>query len=266
MTHIKGRIKGLPDVPMFTFMGVRVNSFTMETLTAFVDQAVDLHQKIIIANHNLHSLALIRKSPKMAEFYGAAHAVHIDGMALVMVGRLLGLPITRTNRITYVDWMPHLMAAAAEKKWRICYVGSKPGVGEASAAVLRRRFKGLDIVVHQGYFNVRSAVENGAVLDYIMASDPAILMVGMGMPRQEEWIWDNLFDLPNSLVLPCGAALDYAAGIIPTPPRWAGRIGMEWLYRLMAEPGRMWYRYLAEPWRLVRPFVREWRKRWFDRY
>lgn len=255
------KIKGLPDVPDFTFMGVRVNSFTLETLTSFVEHAVALRCKAIIANHNLHSLALMGKHPKMAHFYDAAAAVHIDGMALVLIGRLLGLPVQRVNRITYVDWMPHLMAVAAGKKWRICYVGSKPGVAQTSATVLRNRFKGLDIAVHHGYFDVRSGGENGAVLDYILASDPAVLMVGMGMPRQEEWILDNLDNLPDTLILPCGAALDYAAGIVPTPPRWAGWLGIEWVCRLMAEPRRMGYRYLAEPWSLVLPFAQEFYKR-----
>jgi N-acetylglucosaminyldiphosphoundecaprenol N-acetyl-beta-D-mannosaminyltransferase len=261
----KEKSDSLPKVCTFTFMGVKVNSFTINTLMSMVCGAIDMQRRIIIANHNLHSLALIRKYLIMAEFYSIADAVHIDGMALVLIGRALGCPLKRANRITYVDWMPHLMAAAALNKWRICYVGSKPGVGEASAEVLRKRFEGLHIVTHHGYFDVKSAAENGVVLDYVNESTPDILMIGMGMPRQEQWILENLTDLPNTLVLPCGAALDYAAGIVPTPPRWTGWFCAEWLYRLLAEPQRMWHRYLVEPWSLAWPFAREWCKRWFNR-
>jgi N-acetylglucosaminyldiphosphoundecaprenol N-acetyl-beta-D-mannosaminyltransferase len=70
----------------------------------------------------------------------------------------------------------------------------------------------------------------------------------MGMPRQEHWIVDHLDKLSVNVILNGGAALDYFAGVIPTPPRWAGRLGLEWLFRLMAEPRRLWFRYLVEPW------------------
>ena len=76
-------------------------------------------------------------------------------------------------------------------------------------------------------------------------------MVGMGMPLQEHWIAENYDKLGNAVILPCGAAIDYFAGAIPTPPRWAGRLGLEWLYRLLAEPTRLWKRYLIEPWFLL---------------
>ncbi|MCD4817964.1 MAG: WecB/TagA/CpsF family glycosyltransferase [Candidatus Cloacimonetes bacterium] len=255
----------LPKVRAFNFMGIKLNVFTINSLMSMVYGVIETQRRIIIANHNLHSLALIKKYPIMAEFYSIADAVHIDGIALVLIGRALGCPLKRANRITYVDWMPHLMAAAALNRWRICCLGSKPGVGEAAADVLRKRFKGLLIVTHHGYFDVASAAENGAVLDYVNGSTPDILMVGMGMPRQERWILENLTDLPNTLVLPCGAALDYAAGIVPTPPRWTGWFCAEWLYRLLAEPQRMWHRYLVEPWSLAGPFAHEWYKRYADR-
>jgi N-acetylglucosaminyldiphosphoundecaprenol N-acetyl-beta-D-mannosaminyltransferase len=82
--------------------------------------------------------------------------------------------------------------------------------------------------------------------------------VGMGMPRQEHWIMDNLHRLHSMVVLPCGASIDYVCGEIPTPPRWAGRWGLEWLCRLLAEPRRLWKRYLIEPWFLGQLFLVHW--------
>jgi len=70
----------------------------------------------------------------------------------------------------------------------------------------------------------------------------------MGMPLQENWILDNLPDLEADVILPSGACFDYLAGEIPIPPRWMGRVGLEWLYRLGSEPRRLWRRYLVEPW------------------
>jgi N-acetylglucosaminyldiphosphoundecaprenol N-acetyl-beta-D-mannosaminyltransferase len=76
-------------------------------------------------------------------------------------------------------------------------------------------------------------------------------MVGMGMPRQELWIEANLNAIQANIILATGAVLDYVAGVIPTPPRWSGPLGLEWAFRLAAEPRRLASRYLIEPWTLV---------------
>jgi len=74
----------------------------------------------------------------------------------------------------------------------------------------------------------------------------------MGMPRQEYWISNNFSDLTANIILPSGAAIDYIAGVVPTPPRWSGKIGLEWLFRFVVEPKRLAYRYLIEPFFVLR--------------
>lgn len=100
-----------------------------------------------------------------------------------------------------------------------------------------------------GYFDAQeSSPDNQDVLKDIHSYGPQILLVGMGMPRQESWVMDNWDSLSGNAILCCGAALDYFSGEIPTPPRWMGQLGLEWLYRLGSEPKRLWHRYLVEPW------------------
>jgi N-acetylglucosaminyldiphosphoundecaprenol N-acetyl-beta-D-mannosaminyltransferase len=111
--------------------------------------------------------------------------------------------------------------------------------------------------VGHGYFDPAGEA-NESVLEEIRRFAPEVVMIGMGMPRQEQWIADNINSLGSAVVLPCGAAIDYVAGEIPTPPRWAGRWGLEWLYRLLAEPGRLWKRYLVEPWFVLLLIGRHW--------
>ena len=77
---------------------------------------------------------------------------------------------------------------------------------------------------------------------------PDVLMVGMGMPRQEIWIEENLKDIFATAIFCCGGLMDLVAGEIPTPPRWLGPLGLEWLFRLFSQPVRTWRRYLLEPW------------------
>ena len=86
---------------------------------------------------------------------------------------------------------------------------------------------------------------------------PHLLILGMGMPRQEHWLFDHLEQLPETAILNAGAAIDYVAGAVRTPPRWAGRFGLEWLFRLAAEPDRLWRRYLVEPWYILGLFLRD---------
>ena len=169
-----------------------------------------------------------------------------------------GLPIERAHRVTYADWIWILVSEAARQGWRIFHLGGAPGVAERAARLLSARYPELEMGTHHGYFDQDpEAAENLRILERLADYRPDILMVGMGMPRQEHWILDSIDRLNAGVILPCGACMDYVAGVVPTPPRWAGRIGLEWLFRLVREPVRLSKRYLVEPLFLVGPFAGE---------
>jgi N-acetylglucosaminyldiphosphoundecaprenol N-acetyl-beta-D-mannosaminyltransferase len=109
-----------------------------------------------------------------------------------------------------------------------------------------------------GYFDADpQSQDNARVLSEIAQFAPHLLMVGMGMPRQEYWIHQNFARLYANVILPSGAAMDYVAGAAYIPPRWSGRVGLEWAFRLAAEPKRLWRRYLLEPWYVVGIVMRD---------
>jgi N-acetylglucosaminyldiphosphoundecaprenol N-acetyl-beta-D-mannosaminyltransferase len=256
------RFKTMTKDLSYTLLGTRVDALTIPELNALVAETIERGEERIIANHNLHSIYLYHHDPKMRAFYARASYTPLDGMALVYLGLVLGLPLARKHRITYVDWLDPLMAEAARRGWRVFYLGSRPGVAERGAAMLREKFSGLQIATAHGYFGVYPGDrENQNVLEAINAYQPNILMVGMGMPRQEHWVVDNLGQFHANVVLNAGAAMDYVVGVVPTPPRWSGRLGLEWLFRLAAEPRRLWRRYLIEPWFVLGLFFAELRKR-----
>ncbi len=89
------------------------------------------------------------------------------------------------------------------------------------------------------------------MLAEVAAFRPHVLFVGMGLPRQEAWIVANLDRLPACAILSVGAAFDYEAGVQTAAPRWTGRLGLEWAYRLARDPGRLFVRYCVEPWSLL---------------
>jgi N-acetylglucosaminyldiphosphoundecaprenol N-acetyl-beta-D-mannosaminyltransferase len=96
-------------------LGVTVNPLTLKELNTLVSRAIESQQCWIIANHNLHSLYLYHHLPKMRQFYEVAKYSHCDGMSLVFLGKLLGLPLRREHRVTFVDWIYPLMAEAAQQ-------------------------------------------------------------------------------------------------------------------------------------------------------
>jgi len=170
-------------------------------------------------------------------------------MSLVLLARLYGLPIHREHRVTYADWMEVLMRRAHQEGWRVFYVGSKPGIADRGAEIIRRRFSGLEIETSHGYFDAAlGSSDNCQLIQRVQRYQPDLLLVGMSMPRQECWVRENIEQIDANAILMAGAAMDYVAGAVHTPPRWAGKCGLEWLFRLCHEPGRLWRRYLIEPW------------------
>ncbi len=230
-------------------LGARIDAMTQDDLHEVIARAVAENRKWIVAHHNMHSLYLQERDPKMRALFREARCVHVDGMSLILLGRLLGLGLRREHRVTYADWVRPLLGFAAHRGFRVFYLGSRPGVAERAAELLRAEIPKLQIATHHGYFpGAPEAPENRRVLHEIGGFRPDILMVGMGMPRQEHWIVDNLERVQARAILTTGACMDYVAGVVPTPPRWMGRMGLEWLHRLGSEPARLWQRYILEPW------------------
>lgn len=245
----------------YELLGIKVNLLSMIHLNLLIMEAVELNKKWIIANHNLNSLYIYHHNSMMRKFYSIADYIHLDGMALVLLGKLYRIPCKRKHRVTYADWVWSLMAEASTRGWRVFYLGSKPGVANRGANILREKYPNLEIATMHGYFPIfTSSQENQAVLKAINAYRPHILMVGMGMPRQEKWILENIENLCTNAILTSGACIDYVAGEIATPPRWIGKIGMEWFYRLVTEPKRLWKRYLLDPWFIVKLLLQEFHK------
>jgi N-acetylglucosaminyldiphosphoundecaprenol N-acetyl-beta-D-mannosaminyltransferase len=240
------------------FLGITVTGVTVEELNQIIQTAVIERKKWILANHNLHSLYLFHHNDKLRKFFSRARLAHPDGMSIIALARLFGYQLSREQRVTYVDWVRPLMKKASEKEWRVLFIGGKPGVGHQASQILCKEYPGLDLKVHHGYFDRRQeSKENRELLAFINSARPHILMVGMGMPLQEEWILENLEKLEVNIILPSGACMDYVAGEAPTPPRWMGRVGIEWLYRLCAEPRRLWRRYLVEPLFICRLIIKD---------
>lgn len=237
-------------------LGEPVDLLRCEEMMLQVERWVGAGEKRIIANHNLHSLYLLRRETAMRAIYDRADLIQLDSTPLLHFARLLGLQSRPFHRCTYLDWRDHFWSLANRQGWRVMYVGGAPGVADTAARKLRIRYPGATIAAHSGFFDATcGSTGNDAVVAAVQTFRPNVLFVGMGMPRQELWIVQNLAELPDAVILPVGAAFDYEAGVQKAAPRWMGRLGLEWVFRLVADPRRLFVRYCVEPWFLLGPVL-----------
>jgi N-acetylglucosaminyldiphosphoundecaprenol N-acetyl-beta-D-mannosaminyltransferase len=233
-------------------LGETMDLVTSEQVLDFVAGRAKLGRKGLVANHNLHSLALLKRRPALRAFFDMADLVEIDSVPLVLWGRLKGDPVSRAHRCTYLDWREDFWTRADRGGWRVFYLGGAPGVAARAAARISAAFPGAVVAVRHGYFDRRAgSAENRAVVAEINAFRPDVVLVGMGMPIQEDWIAENYAALDRGVVLSVGAAFDYEAGVQPPAPRWLGQVGLEWLFRFASQPRRLFGRYFVEPWTLA---------------
>jgi N-acetylglucosaminyldiphosphoundecaprenol N-acetyl-beta-D-mannosaminyltransferase len=241
-----------------TLVGEQVDLASPADILTFTGRAVGAGRKALVANHNSHSLYLLARRPEMRAIYDQADVIMIDSMPMIAWGRLIGRPVKTAYRSTYTDWREDFWRIASANRWRVFYLGGAEGVGEAARDRLLARWPGAVIGVRHGYFDATAgSTENARVIDEINAFRPDVLLVGMGMPRQEEWIGRNYAALDRGVVFAIGAAFDYEAGVQPMPPLWTGRMGLQWAYRLCKDPRRLAVRYLVEPWTLLDGMARD---------
>ena len=226
-------------------LGVGVDPLTVEELHAEIERLVRGRKRGLVLNANAHCLNLCYEDPALRGFLNGAEVVFCDGAGVMLAARILGGRIPA--RITYADWAWQLAAFAATRGFSLYFLGARPGVAQEAARRLKRRYPELEIAgVHHGYFDRSTgSSENEGVVEEINAAAPDILLVGLGMPLQEHWLMENRQRLDVGVALTGGAVFDYVSGRLRRGPRLLTRGGLEWLARLLAEPRRLWRRYLV---------------------
>lgn len=204
--------------------------------------------RTLMGYQNLHTLNMARRETDLLGFYDQADMIYADGMPVVMWARLLGIPVGRDHRMTLSSWAPDVLRTFQENRWRLFYLGATPEACEKGVPAFQRLAPGLEIEARHGFFNTEPGhPDNKSLIQSINTYQPDVLMVGMGTPRQERWVQAHLDQLDVPIVWCVGAAIEYFAGTKARPPAFIGRIGMEWLYRLLHEPTKLWRRYMLEP-------------------
>lgn len=216
-------------------LGIRVDNIDMVQALCQVHKYAESQEPRHIITLNAEILYTAAQNPELKEIIEGADMVTPDGSGIVWAAKTLGEPLT--ERVSGIDLMTEICRQAAPNHWRIYLLGGAPGVAEACAGELEKRFPGLEIAGHHhGYF---SQEEEGAVIEAINAARPSILFVALGAPKQEYWIIRHKAALNSRILMGVGGSLDVLSGQIKRAPLFFQKMGLEWLWRLLRQPWRI---------------------------
>ncbi len=220
-----------------------------ETLEVVNRLMADREQPHFVAGHNLHSAYLMHVDQELRRFYDDCHVVLVDGYPVLRAARRARPDLTAArHRVGSTDWLPLL-----DRLPPGCTIGVL-GAGTASnrlAVEALSRIHGTARVVGlpgEPWDEAREA----AALAWLRDIRPDVVLVGLGMPRQESFLARRKRDLPPAVYATVGGAIDQLSGVQRGAPRWLGRWGLEWAWRLATQPRRLAHRYLVEPFLLLR--------------
>jgi exopolysaccharide biosynthesis WecB/TagA/CpsF family protein len=227
------------------FAGTNVDQIDLATAMARVERfllSTRCHQ---IATVNLDFLSIAAQNPEFRETLNDADLAVADGMPLVWVSRLKGQTIP--ERVTGNELVAECCQLAADTGRSVFLLGAAEGVGAAAAEKLRERFPGLQIAgVYAPPFGPMTRRENERIIRMINAAQPSFLFVALGAPRQDLWIAQNRQRLNVPVAMGVGCVLDLLAGNLRRAPQWMQQAGLEWAYRMVQEPRRLWRRYIMD--------------------
>lgn len=222
-------------------LGVPVAPVTLPKLVEQIDLWVQQGKPRRLLGVYAHCLNVARRDPQYLAALRQADLVYADGMAVVWASRILGN--TLPAKIATTDLLPPVCQLAADKRYRLYFLGGRAGVAEVAAKRLMDRYPGLSVAgFHDGFFTRR---EEPQVIAAVRAARPDILFIGLGMPKQEMWLNRHHETLGVPAALTCGALFDFYSGRVPRCPPWMTDAGLEWAFRLAIEPRRLAHRYLV---------------------
>lgn len=238
-------------------LGVLVDVMTMDqavgAVVGFVRQTEVLSDVPcrIVVTPNLDHAVQLRENERLRAAYRAAALVLADGMPLVWASRFTNRPLP--ERVTGSDLTPRVLAALPEGT-RVFLLGGSEAAAEAAERNIRQRYAGLALV---GRLSPPRGFEHDAgwstrIVDAISESRAQVVVLGLGAPKQELWAHAHAEQLPATVLLCVGATIDFLAGTVSRAPRWMQKTGLEWIHRLLGDPGRLLRRYARDAWYLPR--------------
>ncbi len=225
-------IRNILEIPIW--------AITRKEIPQQIAYKIESFEKQTFMYVNAHCLNTASHNIEYREILKRASMVYSGGIGPVLASRILGQPLP--ERSPTPDFIEDVFDIVQRKNWSIYLLGTKEKSLKLFIKKIKQKFPHLNICgFHNGYFN---SVDEEKIIKEINFLKPTILIVGMGTPRQEKWVYDNLDKVDAKAFWVVGALFDVMAGALPRAPKWIQNVGLEWLFRFLQEPKRLWKRYL----------------------
>lgn len=238
------------------FLNTEVDNLSMEEAIECIEKIIIDRKPSYVVTPNVDHIVKLEDDIEFREVYKDADLILTDGMPLIWISKLLKKPIK--EKVSGSDLFPKICEMASRKGYGIFLLGAADGVAAKAADNLTDKYEGLNIVgtYSPSYGFEKNQEEINEIIDIINNCKPDILAVGLGAPKQEKFIckYKNKLNVPISLAI--GASIDFEAKNIKRAPRWMQNFGLEWFYRFLNEPKRMFKRYFIDDMKILKIYFK----------
>lgn len=233
-------------------MNTEIDNLTMDETLDAIDSLIKEDNCSYVVTPNVDHIVQLEKDEELKRVYENASLILTDGKPLIWISNWYKTPIK--EKISGSDLFPRVCDLAAKKGYTMYLLGAAEGVADKAAKNLMNKYKGLNIVgTYSPPFGFeKDELELKKIERQIQEVHPDILIVGLGCPKQEKYMYHHCKELDVPISFGLGASIDFEAGNIKRAPRWMSEHGLEWLYRITQDPKRLAKRYLVDDMKIIR--------------
>lgn len=232
-------------VARLKFMNTEVDNLTMDEALDAIDALIKKNNNSYVVTPNVDHIVQLETNRELQDVYANAALILTDGKPLLWIAKWYGTPIK--EKLSGSDLFPLLCERAAKRGYKMFFLGAAEGVAAKAAENLAKRYQGLQVVgTYSPPFGFeKNQEEMEKIISMVKEAKPDILIVGLGCPKQEKFMYHHCKELEVPISFGLGASFDFEAGNIKRAPRWMANHGLEWLFRITQDPKRMARRYLV---------------------
>ena len=242
------------------FMNTEIDNLSMNEALQAIDNLIRENRSAYVVTPNVDHIVQLEINKELQDVYANASLILTDGKPLLWIAKMYRTPIK--EKISGSDLFPLLCKIAAEKNYKMFFLGAAEGVAAHAAKNLKHKFPGLQVVgTYSPPFGFeKNEVEISKIETLIKEAEPHILIIGLGCPKQEKFIYHYCKKLGVPISLCLGASFDFEAGKVKRAPKWMANHGLEWLYRITQDPKRMFKRYIVEDAKIIKLIMKYWKR------
>lgn len=229
-----------------SLLNIEVDNVSMAEAIDAIINLVKINKNSYVVTPNVDHIVQIEQGGELKKAYSDASLILTDGMPLVWISKWFGTPVK--EKVSGSDLFPRLCERAAKDGYSMYFLGAGEGVADRAAQRLKNKYNGLNVVGTYspvvGFDQDEETLKH--VIEMIKGAHPDILILALGCPKQELFAWKYREALGVPVSIGLGASIDFEAGNVKRAPKWMSRVGLEWFYRLLQEPKRMFKRYLID--------------------